>query len=94
MLNLIEFQSTSLLSAGILALIVILVFYVHQLQRDNIKIKRVLNEKGLLKEEEGYFETFIGKMKSKTGYVDARILWIFIALILVYLLWKAGKLPF
>lgn len=91
-LTLVEFQSASLLTSGIISFMMILAFFVYQLQRDNIKIKNVLKEKGLLKEGEsgGFMANIIGKR----GYVDARVLWILMAILLIYLMWKAGKLPF
>ena len=97
-LNSLKFQENSAYTlsfflSNILALIAIIIFVVYQLQKDAEKTKSILKSKGYLKEED-LTGGFMNKLIGKRGYVDARMLLVIVALLIIWLLWKAGKLPF
>lgn len=95
-LDSLNFQENSIgllsfLFSNVFALLSISIFLVYQMQKEHNVIKKLLKKEGILKEEkEGFMANVIGKR----GEIDARALLVIIALLLIYLMWKAGKLPF
>ncbi len=70
--------------------------FIHQLQKRSSRIEKILKRQGLLKEEGHMPFEFIKKIIGRKGFfdVDARFLLVIMALLILWLLWKAGKLPF
>ena len=89
-------QTLSFFLANIFAILMILMIMVYVLQLRTSLIEKVLNQKGLIKDEEKMSFDFIKRVIGKKGYfdVDARLLIVIMILLMIWLLWKAGKLPF
>lgn len=75
--------------SSIFALLLILIFILNQVQKELEKIKEFLKKKGF-KNEEGLVEMMKKVLGKKKGSVDSRLLWIPVALIILYMLYKAG----
>jgi hypothetical protein len=59
-------------------------------------IEKILKSKGLLKHEPKMSFDFMKRIIGRKGFfdIDVRILIVIMFLLMVWLLWKAGKLPF
>jgi len=70
--------------ACIFSLQITIILFLNQIQKENNEMKEFLKTKGF-KEEEG----IVNKMfNNKKAAFDARILWVLVALIILYLLYK------
>jgi hypothetical protein len=75
--------------SAIFSLLTIIVLILTQQHRKIKEMEEFLKKKGL-KVKKSFIEKMINNKKNKKGVVDPRILWIIIAIIILYLLWKSG----
>ena len=74
----------TILIASIFSLQLLIILFFNQIDQDNKKIKEFLKTKGFIEERYN-----LGKMiGNKKGNIDSRILWIPVALIILYLFYK------
>lgn len=89
-------QTLSFFLANISTTLMLLIVAVYHLHKRNNRIEKILNRKGILKEEETMTFEFIKKLIGKKGFfeIDVRFLLVMMVLLMIWLMWKAGKLPF
>lgn len=89
-------KTLSFFFANISAVLIILGIAVYSLQKRSNKIEKILKQRGLMKMEEQMTLNLMKRIIGKKGFfdVDARFILIVMALLILWLLWKAGKLPF
>lgn len=89
-------QTLSFFLANIFAILMVLMIAIYKLQLRSTKMEKILKRKWLLNDEEKMDFNFIKKFIGKKGIfdVDVRILIVIMFLLMIWLLWKAGKLPF
>ena len=75
-------DSLRFLISSVYALLIIILFIQYQSLSDMKKMKDFLNTKGFKDNRRKMFS-------NKKGVIDPRILWIVIALVILYLLWKS-----
>ena len=78
----IENEPLRFLISTIYALLIVIILIQYQTQDDIRKMKDFLNNKE--------FVDYRNKMFNKKGIIDPRILWIILALVILYLLWKSN----
>lgn len=85
-------EITSFFLSSILSFLTIIILILSQQNREIDQMKLFLSKKGF-KNKEDFIEKMF-KNKKKKGAIDPRILWIILALIILYLLWKSGFFSF